>query len=75
MFIDQGTHSIGFKVAALQGALQQAKTWAQAHPDRQVMNNGAQCCWIDRRICTHYGTAMALIILQIPNNYLPIFQR
>ncbi len=22
-----------------------------------------------------YGTAMALIILQIPNNYLPIFQR
>ena len=22
-----------------------------------------------------YATAMALIILQIPNNYLPIFQR
>jgi hypothetical protein len=45
------------------------------HPDRQVQNNATQCCWIDRRICTHYATAMALIILQIPNNYLPIFQR
>lgn len=45
------------------------------HPDRQVQNNNTQCCWIDRRICTHYATAMALIILQIPNNYLPIFQR
>jgi hypothetical protein len=26
-------------------------------------------------ICPHYCTAMALIILQIPNNYLPILQR
>jgi hypothetical protein len=31
--------------------------------------------WFDRRICPHYSTAMALIILQIPNNYLPILQR
>jgi prenyltransferase beta subunit len=30
--------------------------------------------WNDT-ICNEYGTAMALIILQIPNNYLPIFQR
>ncbi len=26
-------------------------------------------------ICVHYGTAMACIILQIPNNYLPIMQK
>lgn len=26
-------------------------------------------------ICVEYGTAMACIILQMPNNYLPIFQR
>ena len=26
-------------------------------------------------ICSEYGTAMATIILQMPNNYLPIFQR
>ena len=34
-------------------------------------NNGA---WRDG-ICIHYGTAMACIILQIPNNYLPIMQK
>jgi hypothetical protein len=45
------------------------------HQDRQVLGGGTQCCWQDRHICTHYATAMALIILQIPNNYLPIFQR
>jgi hypothetical protein len=31
--------------------------------------------WYDHRICPHYSTAMALIILQVPNNYLPILQR
>jgi hypothetical protein len=45
------------------------------HQDKQLQAGGTQCCWVDRRICTHYATAMALIILQIPNNYLPIFQR
>ena len=31
--------------------------------------------WADTGVCNEYGTAMALIILQIPNDYLPIFQR
>jgi hypothetical protein len=31
--------------------------------------------WNDGRTCRHYCTAMALIILQIPNNYLPIMHR
>lgn len=30
--------------------------------------------WADA-ICPEYGTAMACIILQVPNNYLPILQR
>ncbi len=30
--------------------------------------------WNDS-VCNEYGTAMALIVLQIPNDYLPIFQR
>jgi hypothetical protein len=30
--------------------------------------------WADR-ICPHYGTAMACIVLQVPNNYLPILQK
>jgi hypothetical protein len=31
--------------------------------------------WMSSGVCPEYGTAMALIILQMPNNYLPIFQR
>lgn len=30
--------------------------------------------WVDQ-ICPHYATAMALLILQVPNNYLTIFQK
>jgi hypothetical protein len=40
------------------------------HPDH--MEDGS---WNGRMICPHYSTAMACIILQVPNNYLPIFQR
>ncbi len=51
--------------------------WAEWYPAirtellRRKSTNGF---WSDS-ICNEYGTAMALIILQIPNNYLPIFQR
>ena len=31
--------------------------------------------WFDNRFGRHYCTGMALIILQIPNNYLPILER
>jgi len=31
--------------------------------------------WVDPQTCTDYATAMACIILQIPNNYLPIMQK
>lgn len=31
--------------------------------------------WTDPQVCSHYATAMACIILQIPNNYLPILQK
>ncbi len=37
-------------------------------------SSGSGGFWVDS-ICNEYGTAMALIILQMPNNYLPIFQR
>jgi prenyltransferase beta subunit len=32
-------------------------------------------CWTDHRFSNDYATAMACIILQIPNNYLPILQK
>ena len=35
----------------------------------------ADGAWADPTIGNHYGTAMACIILQIPNNYLPILQK
>ncbi len=38
---------------------------------KQQQDDGS---WNDL-ICPEYGTAMATIILQMPNNYLPIFQR
>ncbi len=41
-------------------------------PNAHLQPDGS---WYDHRICPHYCTAMALIILQIPNNYLPILQR
>jgi hypothetical protein len=50
------------------------KEWFPAIRDELVgrqMNDGS---WQDM-ICPHYGTAMACIILQIPNNYLPILQK
>jgi hypothetical protein len=31
--------------------------------------------WADPTVCNPYATAMACIILQIPNNYLPILQK
>jgi hypothetical protein len=51
--------------------------WAEWYPairNELLKRQSAQGFWIDS-ICNEYGTAMALIILQIPNNYLPIFQR
>ncbi len=51
--------------------------WAKWFPsirEELIRRQMAQGFWQDS-ICQEYGTAMALIILQIPNSYLPIFQR
>ncbi|MDH3716897.1 MAG: terpene cyclase/mutase family protein [Planctomycetota bacterium] len=51
--------------------------WAQWYPairDELISTQRAQGHWMDS-ICREYGTAMACIILQLPNNVLPIFQR
>ena len=44
----------------------------------KLVNNGDRLStggWIDHRFSNDYATAMACIILQIPNNYLPILQK
>ena len=63
---------------AVQAAFQAGgKTWSSWYPlirDHLVGTQQPGGAWRDRT-CDHYGTAMALLILQAPNNYLPIFQR
>lgn len=54
--------------------------WARWYPAirdelvRRQLPNGS---WPDNSqiICNEYNTAMACLVLQMPNNYLPIFQR
>ena len=43
--------------------------------DELLTTKQADGTWTDGRFCRHYCTAMSLIILQVPNNYLPIMQR
>ena len=51
--------------------------WAKWYPairDTLIERRKENGSWTDT-ICSEYGTAMACIVLQMPNNYLPIFQR
>jgi hypothetical protein len=48
--------------------------WYPAIRDELLSRQNPDGSWLDP-ICTHYGTAMACIILQVPNNYLPILQK
>lgn len=48
--------------------------WYPAVRDELVARQRADGSWMDS-ICNEYGTAMACIVLQVPNNYLPILQR
>lgn len=50
------------------------RTWFPAIRDELLDSQNADGSWSDQ-LCTHYGTAMACIILQVPNNYLPILQK
>jgi hypothetical protein len=51
--------------------------WTEWYPfirEELIRQQSADGYWYDP-ICNHYGTAMACIILQVPNNYLPILQK
>lgn len=51
--------------------------WTQWYPairDRLVARQSANGSWANST-CPEYGTAMAAIVLQLPNNCLPIMQR
>jgi hypothetical protein len=48
--------------------------WYPAIRDELIRRQSPEGAWQDS-ICDEYGTAMALLVLQMPNNLLPIFQR
>ena len=48
--------------------------WYPAIRDSLIERQREDGSWMDS-ICQEYGTAMACLILQMPNNYMPIFQR
>ena len=52
--------------------------WSQWYPairDTLLESQQDDGSWTLSSISPEYGTTMALIVLQMPNNYLPIFQR
>lgn len=51
------------------------RVWYPAARDEIVSQQYNEGSWSDPWIGSEYATAMALIVLQIPNNYLPIFER
>ena len=48
--------------------------WYPSIRDELIRRQSADGAWHDG-ICDEYGTAMALLVLQMPNDLLPIFQR
>jgi hypothetical protein len=51
------------------------KNWWPAIREELIAKQNADGTWTDQQIGDAYGTAMALIVLQMPKRYLPIFQR
>jgi prenyltransferase beta subunit len=47
--------------------------WYPAIRDTLLARQGGDGSWPDNEVCPEFGTAMACIILQMPNNFLPIF--
>jgi hypothetical protein len=51
------------------------REWYPAIRDELLGRQVQDGSWPDITVNSEYGTAMACIVLQMPNNYLPIFQR
>jgi prenyltransferase beta subunit len=51
------------------------KRWYPAIRDTLLARRRDDGSWFAQQICPEYYTAMACLVLQMPNNYLPILQR
>ena len=51
------------------------ETWYPAIRDQLIGDQLPDGSWTDTTFSNEYATAMALIILQLPNNHLPILKR
>lgn len=60
---------------AWHAGLEAWSAWYPAMRDELLRQQLSDGHWVDPVISPEYATAMALIALQLPNNYLPIFQR
>jgi hypothetical protein len=47
--------------------------WYPAIRDLLLSRQAEEGSWPDQEVCPEFGTAMACIILQLPNNFVPIF--
>jgi hypothetical protein len=47
--------------------------WYPAIRELLLKKQSSDGSWADSEVCPEFGTAMACIILQMPNNFLPIF--
>ncbi len=47
--------------------------WYPAIRDELLKSHRGDGSWVDSQVGPEFGTAMACIILQMPNNYLPVF--
>jgi Squalene-hopene cyclase C-terminal domain/Prenyltransferase and squalene oxidase repeat len=76
--VDASPHDMYGHYYAVQAMWQAGeKNWDNWYPairDQLLARQKADGSWPDV-IANEYGTAMACIILQMPNNFLPIFQR
>lgn len=58
----------------LAGGERWARFWPRVR-EELIATQSVEGAWTDPSVGPSYGTAMALIILQMPKRYLPIFQR
>jgi hypothetical protein len=50
-------------------------TWWPAIREELIQRQQPDGVWLDPSIGNIYGSSMALIVLQMPKRYLPIFQK